>query len=122
LEDIVRSLSAERTLQVATLTDAASQTGGLKLLNSFSRATLKDGLVLDLGKDSSGQPLRLEAHSAGSAFTLLSVGDRILFASDAAAIQTAPCSWRKATQGRYDLVYLSTSDKWFTSPEESIDK
>ena len=118
LADPVKRLAAGRPLEAVTLSDRPSQTGGLKQLAMARHRKLTVGATIDLGVDAGGGQVRLEAQetSAGN-FTLLSVGDRTLFASDATAIQEASPAWRQETEGRYDLVYTATSDRWFAAPD-----
>jgi hypothetical protein len=90
----------------------------LKQLAMARHRKLSDGATIDLGVDASGGQVRLEAQETSDGkFTLLSVGDRTLLAPDASAIQTASPAWREQTEGRYDLVYTATSDRWFTAPD-----
>lgn len=118
LASFVSELAQRRALKIVTLLNTPSQTGGAEQLQPNPVLKLRDGLMLDLGTDGSGRPLRVEAYATGNAFTLLSVTDRVLFASDAAAIRSAPESWRKKVRGRYDLVFLASSARWFTSLDE----
>jgi hypothetical protein len=118
LAELVKRLIDNTSLHVVTLTNQPSQTGGLKLLSPSRHVELREGLTFDLGPDAAGRPVQVEAHAAGNTFTLLSVSDRMLFAAAHDAIRSAPANWRTATQGRYDLVYTASSDKWFTSPDE----
>jgi len=118
LADLVKRLAGSRPLEVVTLSDRPSQTGGLTLLAMAKHRNLARGATIDLGADAGGGQVRLEAQEIGDGnFTLLSVGDRTLFAPDAPAIHAASPSWRKKTDGRYDLVYTATSDRWMTAPE-----
>jgi hypothetical protein len=119
LAELVKRLAADKPVEIATLNHEPAQIGGLKLLPTAKVHKLKDNDMLELGADSAGQPLRLEVRSIQpDNFSLLSTGDRVLFASDTSSIQSAPAEWRQATDGRFDLVYTAASDKWYTAPSE----
>ncbi|MBN9319848.1 MAG: hypothetical protein BGN86_11220 [Caulobacterales bacterium 68-7] len=94
--------------------------------------SLKEGAVIDLGVDSAGRPLRLEARTLGAAVTLIDSTNRVLFAGSAlgvqgadsgwsppggaAAYKAALTTWRAKTDGRYDVIYTAGNHQWFTSP------
>jgi glyoxylase-like metal-dependent hydrolase (beta-lactamase superfamily II) len=123
IAELVKRLAGSRPLEVVKLSNQPSQTGGLKLLATAKHRNLADGATIDLGMDGGGGHVRLEAQEIGAGnFTLLSVGDRTLFAPGTAAIQSASPAWRKKTDGRYDLVYTATSDQWMSPPDATATK
>jgi hypothetical protein len=119
LADVAKRLAGGKPLEVVTLSDQASQTGGLKLLSTAKHLKLANGATIDLGDDLSGGKVHFEVQELNAGFfALLSANDRLLIAPDAAAVRSAPSSWRKETEARYDLLYTANSDRWFTSPDE----
>jgi glyoxylase-like metal-dependent hydrolase (beta-lactamase superfamily II) len=92
------------------------------------------GDTINLGMDSAERPLILEVHAltghSRTGLTLLDVDDRILFAGDCLGTQTSDAGlvltdnlsefqhafedWRRATDGRYDIVYTAHNHQWFT--------
>jgi glyoxylase-like metal-dependent hydrolase (beta-lactamase superfamily II) len=138
-------------IDVAATSDAPGQIGGLATfptsvlhlpegVTAPAGATqvrrLTRGSRIDLGTDTEGRPLVIEAHPLGGrspeGITLLSVNDRVLFSGDALGAQAADAglilrqplatfapqlaAWRAATDGRYDVVYTAHNFQWFTSP------
>ncbi|MEO8658493.1 MAG: MBL fold metallo-hydrolase [Bryobacteraceae bacterium] len=152
LAAFVRSLIGDLPLDVAILDRDARQGGGLvqlrprhlyvaasNVLNGVPATVLRDQATLDLGLNSAGQPLILEAaafQSDGVAnLSLLNVGDRVLFAGNAFERQVAPprmgmprskpeedqsarSAWMAAVSGRFDLVYLASNPRWYSTPKD----
>lgn len=95
---------------------------------------LSAGSTIELGLDEDGRPLVLEVHRlpghSPSAITLLDASDRVLFAghalgtqgSDGGLVLPTPlgdfsdelAAFRRATDGRYDVVYTARNFQWLT--------
>ena len=152
LAEFVHSLVGDAPLDVAVLDRDARQTGGIaqlaprhvyvaesSVVNGVAASVLTEGTKIDLGNDSAGKPLVLEAssfHSDGiENLSLLLPDRRVLFAGDTferhetpIAMRGAPAptpevdqaartAWFGKLQGKYDAVYLSTNTRWFSDLE-----
>lgn len=145
LKTMVDRFAGSQPVDIILTDDDPNELGGLSELKSARvyapshalrgrrRTTLKDGMVIDLGLDGAGRPLRLQVQRFGkSEFTLLDVNDKLLFAGRALGVQGqdsgwAPPggvkaykaelgAWRTRTDGRYDIVYTAGNYQWYTSP------
>jgi hypothetical protein len=102
-------------------------------------SVLHDGSSIDLGLNSAGQPLTLEAASFQSDgvanLSLLNARDRVLFAGNAFEKQAASprmmmrmskpeedqaarSAWMTKMNGRFDLVYLASNPRWYSAPAD----
>src|ERR1039458_8834151 len=110
------------------------------VLNGVPATVLHDGTTIDLGLNHAGQPLTLEAASFQSDgvanLSLLSVADRVLFAGNACEKQAAPprmmmmqmskpaedqaarSAWMTKMNGRFDLVYLASNARWYSTTKD----
>lgn len=112
------------------------------VLNGVPATVLADGATIDLGLNHDGQPLTLEAAlfaSDGVAnLSLLNVADRVLFAGNAfekqagatpprmmqqqlskpEEDQAARSAWLARMNGRFDLVYLASNARWYSTSKE----
>lgn len=109
------------------------------VLNGVPATVLGDGTIIDLGLNHAGQPLTLEATSFQSNgvanLALLNVADRVLFAGNAFEKQPAPprmmmqiskpeedqaarSAWITKMSGRFDLVYLASNTRWYSTPKD----
>ncbi len=109
------------------------------VLNGVPATVLPDGTSIDLGLNHAGRPLILEAasfQSDGAAnLSLLNVADRVLFAGNAFEKQAAPprmmrqvgkpeedqaarSAWMTKMNGRFDLVYLGSNARWYSTPKD----
>jgi hypothetical protein len=100
---------------------------------------LRGGTTIDLGLSPAGQPLILEAASFQSDgvanLSLLNIADRVLFAGNAFEKQVAPprmmmqvskpeedqaarSAWMTKMNGRFDLVYLASNARWYSTPKD----
>jgi hypothetical protein len=100
---------------------------------------LPDGTSIDLGLNHAGQPLTLEAASfqsdGAASLSLLNVADRVLFAGNAFEKQAAPprmrmqigkpeedqaarSAWMTKMNGRFDLVYLGSNARWYSTSKD----
>jgi hypothetical protein len=151
LSAFVHSLAGDLPLDVAILDRDSRQTGGLaqlhprniyvaasNVLNGVTATVIHDGATIDLGLNSAGQPLALEAasfQSDGAAnLSLLNVADRVLFAGNAFEKQSAAPRWMQMSKpeedqaarsawltklnGRFDLVYLASNARWYSAPAD----
>jgi len=152
LAAFVHSLIGELPLDVAILDRDPRQSGGLaqlqprriyaaaaNVLNGVPATLISDGTTIDLGLNHAGQPLVLESASFQSDgvanLSLLSTGDRLLFAGNAfekqmalprgmALIskpeedQAARSAWMAKMNGRFDLVYLASNARWYSNPKD----
>jgi glyoxylase-like metal-dependent hydrolase (beta-lactamase superfamily II) len=153
LAAFVHALAGDLPLDVAILDRDARQSGGLaqlhprqiyvaasNVLNGVPATLIHDGSTIDLGLNSAGQPLTLEAASFDSDgvvnLSLLNVADRMLFAGNAFEKQAGPPSrmmmqqskpeedqaaraaWLKKMSGRFDLVYLASNSRWYSAPKD----
>jgi glyoxylase-like metal-dependent hydrolase (beta-lactamase superfamily II) len=152
LAAFVHSLVGDLPLDVAVLDRDPRQAGGIAqlnprhvyvaaadVLNGVPATVIADGASIDLGLDSAGKPLTLEAASfqadGAANLTLLNPTDRVLFVGNAFEKPDAPpkipgtqsqspeqdnaarAVWLSKLKGRFDLVYLATNARWFNSPE-----
>jgi glyoxylase-like metal-dependent hydrolase (beta-lactamase superfamily II) len=150
LETLIGPLTHGKRLEVALMSGRNDSVGGFselaaarvyaasnELLKSIKceKRRVHNGAMIDLGYDTGGHPLRLEAHlftiHGRSKLTLLDESDRIMFSGDALGMQGADggitlgrsdtdiraalAGWRRKTDGKYDLVYTSGNYQWFTS-------
>jgi len=112
------------------------------VLNGVPATVLADGATIDLGLNHAGQPLTLEAASFQSDgvanLSLLNVADRVLltgnaFEKQAGAAsprmmqqqlsrpeedQAARSAWLARMNGRFDLVYLASNARWYSTPKD----
>jgi glyoxylase-like metal-dependent hydrolase (beta-lactamase superfamily II) len=109
------------------------------VLNGVPATVLRDGTTIDLGLNLAGQPLTLEAASFQSDgvanLSLLNVADRVLFAGNAIEPQAAPprmmrqlskpeedqaarAAWMAKMNGRFDLAYLASNARWYSTPKD----
>jgi len=110
------------------------------VLNGVPATVLGDGTTIDLGLNPAGQPLILEAASFQSDgvanLSLLNTADRLLFAGNAFEKQAAPprmmmrqaskpeedqaarSAWMTKMNGRFDLVYLASNARWYSTPKD----
>jgi glyoxylase-like metal-dependent hydrolase (beta-lactamase superfamily II) len=110
------------------------------VMNGVPATVLGDGTSLDLGLNRAGQPLALEATSFQSDgvanLALLNVADRVLFAGNAfeplptpptrmmmpvskpEEDQAARSAWMTRMSGRFDLVYLASNTRWYSTPKD----
>jgi glyoxylase-like metal-dependent hydrolase (beta-lactamase superfamily II) len=112
------------------------------VLNGVPATVLADGATIDLGLNHAGQPLTLEAASFQSDgvanLSLLNVADRLLLAGNAfekqAGVapprmmqqqfsrpeedQAARSAWLARMNGRFDLVYLASNARWYSTPKD----
>ena len=110
------------------------------VLNGVPATVLRDGASIDLGLNEAGQPLALEAASFQSDgvanLSLLDARGRVLFAGNAfekpfapprmmmmemgkpEADQAARSAWVEKMNGRFDLVYLASNARWYSSPKD----
>ena len=144
LPDMVLRLGGAGPLEVALPDNDPLEFGGLPQLarahvyaparvRGHPTTFLKDGLVIDLGLDNIGRPLRLTvSRLSDTTFTLTDTADRILFAGNTLgrqgadsgwappgglkAYRAALTAWRAKTDGRYDFVYTARNYQWLTSP------
>lgn len=114
---------------------------GATVLNGVPATVLADGATIDLGLNHAGQPLTLEAASFQSDgvanLSLLNAADRVLFAGNAFERQTgatptrnqqqlskpeedqaARSAWFAKMNGRFDLVYLASNARWYSTSKE----
>jgi len=152
LAAFVHSLVGDLPLDVAILDRDARQSGGLaqlhprtvyvaasNVLNGVPATVIHDGGTIDLGLNSAGQPLTLEAasfQSDGAAnLSLLNVADLVLFAGNAFEKPAAPprmmmqrsnpeedqaarAAWMTKMSGRFELVYLASNTRWYSAPKD----
>jgi glyoxylase-like metal-dependent hydrolase (beta-lactamase superfamily II) len=149
LAAVVTRLTGHTPLAVAISDDDPDQVSGLAQLHphivygaaqiahavgAAAFRVLHDGETIDLGTDTAGRPLVLQANvltgHSDAGFTFLETGDRLLFGGDAIGTQggylvlhdelkdfvAALTNWRKKTDGRYDIVYTAHNPQWYTSP------
>jgi hypothetical protein len=155
LAAFVHSLVGDLPLDVAILDRDARQSGGLaqlhprtvyvaasNVLNGVPATVLHDGETIDLGLNTAGQPLTLEAASFQSDgvanLSLLNARDRVLFAGNAFEKPAAPprmmrqmskpeedqaarSAWMTKMNGRFDLVYLASNARWYSAPKDLED-
>jgi glyoxylase-like metal-dependent hydrolase (beta-lactamase superfamily II) len=111
------------------------------VLNGVPATALRDGTSIDLGLNHAGQPLTLEATSFQSDgvanLALLNVADRLLFAGNAFEKQPTPprmgmmmqvskpeedqaarSVWITKMSGRFDLVYLASNPRWYSTAKD----
>jgi len=152
LASLLHSLIGDQPLDVAVLDKDSRQTGGLaqlhprhtyvaesNVLDGIRATVITDGSTIDLGTNSTGERLVLEASSfksdAVSNLALLNVTDRVIYAGDAfekrpastgfhfgptptpELDQAARIAWVKKLGNRFDVVYLATSAHWYTDPQ-----
>jgi glyoxylase-like metal-dependent hydrolase (beta-lactamase superfamily II) len=148
LRTVVARLSGGLPLDVALLDDDSTQTRGLAQLSPATIFTatdmifadsrlkaLKNGDVIDLGTDTAGKPLQLEAQSLAApdkpSLTLVSRGDQVLYVgtalgamstsaplpvSDPPALRAALTDWLFRVGGKFRNVYSALSPAWYTDP------
>ncbi len=115
--------------------------GGPTVLNGVPATVIADGATIDLGLNHAGQPLTLEASSFQSDgvanLSLLNTADRVLFAGNAfekqagappprsqqqlskpEEDQAARLAWLAKMNGRFDLVYVASNARWFSTSKE----
>ena len=109
------------------------------VLNGVPAGVLRDETTIDLGLGPAGRPLILEAASFQSDgvanLSLLNVADRVLFAGNAFEKPFAPprmmmqvskpeedqasrSAWMAKMNGRFDLVYLASHSRWYSTPKD----
>jgi glyoxylase-like metal-dependent hydrolase (beta-lactamase superfamily II) len=109
------------------------------VLNGVPGTVLGDGTAIDLGLNHTGQPLTLEASSFQSGgvanLSLLNAADRVLFVGNAFEKQAAPprmmrqiskpeedqaarAAWIIKMNGRFDLVYLGSNARWYSTAKD----
>jgi glyoxylase-like metal-dependent hydrolase (beta-lactamase superfamily II) len=152
LAAFIHTLVGDLPLDVAVLDRDARQSGGLaqlhprqiyvaasNVLNGVPATVIHDGATIDLGLNSAGHPLTLEAASFQSDgvanLSLLNVADRVLFAGNAFEKQAAPprrmrqlsnpeedqaarLAWVTKLSGRFELVYLASNARWSSTPQD----
>lgn len=108
-------------------------------LNGVPATVVRDGTTIDLGLGPNGQPLILEVASFQSDgvanLSLLNISDRVLFAGNAFEKPAAPprmmmqaskpeedqaarAAWMAKMHGRFDLVYLASNARWYSTPKD----
>jgi glyoxylase-like metal-dependent hydrolase (beta-lactamase superfamily II) len=103
LASLLARITDGKPLHAASLDGAAS----LARVSGATDTSMRGGLLVDLGTGRDGRPLQVEVMAAGNGFALLSLADRMLFTT---GVEPADA------KGRYDLLYTTASDRWFTPP------
>lgn len=148
LAQMIRSLVGEVPLEVALLDDSQLQVSGLAQLSprkvyvgqrsarsGANDILLHNGDMIDLGRDSAGRPLQLEAQNFAAAgpasLTLLARGDEMMFVgevlgrqgdmqglrvTDPDTFQVTLTDWMGRTAGRFDALYLAPNSQWVIDP------
>ena len=109
------------------------------VLNGIPATVLPDGAAIDLGLNHAGQPLILKAASfqcdGAANLSLLNAADRVLFAGNAfekpaaplrammqmskpEEDQTALSAWMAKMNGQFDLIYLASNARWFSTSKD----
>lgn len=110
------------------------------VLNGVPATVLAEGASIDLGLNHAGLPVTLEATSFPSNgvtnLALLNVGDRVLFTGNAfdkpptppmmlmmplsnpEEDQAARTAWITKLSGRFDLVYLASNARWYSTSKD----